>query len=264
MNSHPGLTQAAMKASFPTILSIYFLLTSRNSLCGLFWQASVVIVVLFVASSALTLDLFFLHLRPLFTSELFAVTHPGHATGSDSDSTLGNSSLRCMFSSRASSLCSFFWTGIMLTRFSCSHFVAPTLASTLASNSSYVGSFTFLAASFSLVTSASLTSSSLVASLTCSKFSIPLVPSDSSCPIFPHYSVRRNWFSLLYTTADDRSCINNLMLLLRRQLELNYRAPFGPLPVTLSIAPARDPISQSPYTCVLAQVTILRSKLSKL
>ena len=77
MNSHPGLTQAAMKASFPTILSIYFLLTSRNSLCGLFWQASVVIVVLFIASSALILDLVFLHLRPLFTPELCCRDPPG-------------------------------------------------------------------------------------------------------------------------------------------------------------------------------------------
>ena len=46
--------------------------------------------------------------------------------------------------------------------------------------------------------------------------------------------------------------------------QLNFCKPFGPLPVMLSTAPARNPISQTPHACVLAQLIIFEIKKSKL
>ena len=53
--------------------------------------------------------------------------------------------------------------------------------------------------------------------------------------------------------------VGNSMLALRRQLS-DWSFAFGPLPVTQSSAPARDPIPLTPDACVLAQLNIFGLK----
>ena len=127
----PGLPRYTMKVCYIPILKVCYIP------CGLFLLVG--FCCLLVASPYLTLSLALLHSWP-FTSELCC----HETTGSVCDPTLiqpDNSSFKLVFScSRVSSICSYFWTQILLDRSSYSRFATTTLASILATKRCSVGS----------------------------------------------------------------------------------------------------------------------------